>query len=143
MKGKIRLARKEDANKIRNMLNEEKKNILAGFDSEYDEEDIKDYIENKLNKVLIYEINNEIVGFLIAQFWKYYVYLHLIVIDKKYRGKGIGKELLKNLEELAKKNKKISIELFVEKDNKIMKNIIKKIDYKEGEEFFYYLKELK
>jgi len=139
---KIRKATLKDARKILNLLNESSN--LRGNDREnYELQDVIDYINNKLNKIFVYELDKKIVGVFISQFWKTYVYLHLIAVDNKYQGKGIGKDLFNFLENLARKYKRELIEVDTEINNKVMKSLLEGRQYKRGKEFLFYSKIIK
>lgn len=140
MKGKVRFAKKKDSKRITELCNSDPKNLTGDGKTNYDKEDIEDYIKNKLNKIFVYEMNGKLVGLLIAQFWENYVYLHTIVVDEKHRKKEIGKILMSHMERLAKEQGKYTISLFSEIRNKNMHNFIQKRGYKEGNKFIYYSK---
>ncbi len=141
--GKIRLATKEDINKITILYNSDLKNLSGDNKTRIHKEDIEDYFKNKLNKIFIYEIDKRIAGFLIAQFWRHYIHLHIIIINEKYRRQGIGEELIGYLEKLAKKQDKYFLDLFTEINNKNMKNLLKKRKYQSGNKFIFYSKKLR
>ncbi len=142
MKVKIRKATLKDAQKILKLLNES--NNLRGNDREYYElQDVKDYINNKLNKIFVYELDKKIVGVFISQFWKTYVYLYLIAVDSRYQGKGIGKDLFNFLENLTRKYQRELIEVDTEINNKKMKSLLEGRQYKRGKEFLFYSKSIK
>ena len=142
MKVKIRKATLKDAQKIFKLLNES--NNLRGNDREYYElQDVKDYINNKLNKIFVYELDKKIVGVFISQFWKTYVYLYLIAVDSRYQGKGIGKDLFNFLENLTRKYQRELIEVDTEINNKKMKSLLEGRQYKRGKEFLFYSKSIK
>lgn len=144
MKVKIRKARREDAKSILKILNESKN--LRGNDKvrhEFELGDIIDYINNKLDKVFVYELDKKVVGVFIAQFWKTYIHLHSIAVDSKYQGKGVGKSLINFLEHLAKKPKRYLITAFTGINNKKMISIFKKRGYKRGKKFIFFSKKLK
>jgi ribosomal protein S18 acetylase RimI-like enzyme len=143
MKGKIRSAIRDDIKQITELCNSDPQNLLGDSENKYDEKDIEDYLNNRLNRIWVCELNEEIIGVLITQFWKNYVYLHTIVVDEKYRGKGIGKMLMDCMENLAKEQGKYVIELYTEVKNKKMQNLIKKREYKKGDKFIFYSKNLK
>lgn len=139
MEGKIRLAKKNDVKKITNLFNSSK-NLWGNDKIKYDDEDIDDYMSLRINKFIVYEINKKIVGVLLAQFWKNYVYLHTIVISEKYQRKGIATKLMNYLEHSAKAEGKQLIEMEVKSNNKKMKKILKKRNYAQGNKLIYYYK---
>ncbi len=46
------------------------------------------------------------------------LHIYYLVVNENYRGKGLGKKLLKKAEEYAKKHGIVNIQLYVSKDNK-------------------------
>jgi ribosomal protein S18 acetylase RimI-like enzyme len=143
MNPKIRIARITDAKIINQLLNTDPHLSMQGNKGDYNIEDTKEFIKSKINKVLVYEIDKKIVGVIIAQIWKTYCYLHLIVIDKNYRGKGIGTLLMNKIHEIAKERKIDCIESITEKENLKMQALFDKFDYKRGNEYISYIKEIK
>lgn len=116
---------------------------LTGNDNlKYKENYIKDYVTNPLNRVFVYVEDNKIVGIQLVEFWKIakYCYLNVLVVDKKYRGKGIGTKLIKHVEKEAKKQ---GIKLFFfysEKGDKEMHKLAKKLKYERGKDYYFFSK---
>ena len=79
-------------------------NILSGLnDSTFEKNIDKDLFENKICKSIIAEIDNDIVGFILYSYiyWANCgkgIYLSQAFVKKEYRGQGIYKQLLKQLE---------------------------------------------
>jgi len=138
---KIRLAKTKDAKEILKLFNSNK-NLWGNNYINYGKEDILDYLKAKINRMFVYEFNNKIKGVLLAQFWKKYVYIHTIVVDKKDQNHGIATKLMNYLEHHAKSENKNLIEMDVETTNKKMRKFVKTRDYKHGNKFIYYLKEI-
>jgi len=141
--GKIRKATKKDVSKMTKLFNSDPKNLFGDSKSKFYKEDIEDYLKKRLNKMIVYEKNNQVAGVLLAEFWEGYVYLHILVIDKKYQGQGIGTKLIDHLEKLAIKEKKYAISLFTEIHNKKMQEILKKRKYNKGNKFIFYNKKIR
>lgn len=139
---KIRKAAMKDAKRILELLNSSE-NLVFDKKIKFDLMDVKDYFEKKLNKIYVCEFGGKIAGVFIAQFWKNYVHAHLAAVDKKYQGKGIGKNLMDFMEEMARKDKKREIDSFVEINNKRMQKILKMRGYHEGKTFKSFYKILK
>jgi ribosomal protein S18 acetylase RimI-like enzyme len=91
-----------------------------------DEDISKDYILQKANELFPYLENqkallfgtffkNKLIGFL----WAYYrmflledrLYINALIINEKYRGKGLGKVLFSHLEEFASNNNVTAIDV--------------------------------
>jgi ribosomal protein S18 acetylase RimI-like enzyme len=60
-----------------------------------------------------------------------YINIHDIIIEKKYRGKGIGEKLLLQLEKIALKKNYCKINLEVRNDNLVAQNLYKKMGFTE------------
>lgn len=118
----IRDALKSDAKEIASLLsdfadeifkltnqsiNNDKKQINELFDK---------YLDNKF-RAFVYKKENKIIGFItfIEAFSLYakgeYIIITELYVSQKYRNKNIGKELLAEVINLAKKNNKKTIEL--------------------------------
>jgi len=138
----IRLATKKDIKKIFELLNHDRNLSVDGKTGEYEKEDVEEFVGVKINKTFVYEEHNKILGVLITQFWKTYIYLHLIIVDKNYQGKGIGEKLISYMENIAKKRRIKAIESITGKKNKKMKSLLKKMNYKRGKAFIPFRKEL-
>jgi len=116
--------------------------LHGGGKDTYDLENISDYIRNKNNRFFICEDKGKIIGALYAEFFSEYVYLHTIVVIKRFRRVGIALALLDRLEEEMKKGKQNFIEAFTEDKNVIMQKLFKKRKYQKGRTFYYYCKGL-
>ena len=96
--------------------------------------DLLKNVENKKSVAFVVEINGKVKG--IANIDKYedtqdHVGNFEIRMGKEIRGKGIGKRLMNNAIEVAKKNLKIEIlELCVFSENKIAQNLYNKFGFK-------------
>lgn len=141
MNGKIRKAKKKEAIRILRLFNSDK-NLIGDDNIKYEKRDILDYLGNKLCKIVVYDINKKIVGACLFQFWKTYIYIQTLIIHKKFRGKGIGSLLVSYVENIAKKGKRGTIELFVEANNKNMRRFTEKRDYKKGKNIIYCSKQI-
>lgn len=114
---------------------------LTGYREEtFSLNEVKDYLNQKINFVIISKVKNKIIGVIISNFWKEYCYLYLLVVSKDYQGKGVGSLMLSYLEKKAKKEGYIG--LMVKERNKGMINLIKKRGYIPGDKFIYFHKDL-
>jgi len=137
----IRLAKSKDIAKLVTLYNSSKN--LRGEDSkisEYHKENIKEYMKKK--KFYVYEETNQILGAMLLEIYSDYIYLHTIIVDKDNRGKGIGTKLMQKLEQLAKDKKITSIEADTEEENIKMQALFKKLGYKRGKNFIFFMKEI-
>jgi phosphinothricin acetyltransferase len=108
---KIRQAELKDINKILDIVNYEIINSTVVYDYEIRtyEQQLKWFKQKQADgmPLIVTEIENEVVGFGtygIFRSWAAYQFSveHSIYIDKNSRGRGIGKQLLSELIELAK-----------------------------------------
>ena len=74
----------------------------------------------KKNKLfLVAEENKKVVGFILGEFLLgRVVYIHLLGVNKAFRGRGIGRKLFENLKDEAKKKKSIYLFFFTQKQYK-------------------------
>jgi ribosomal-protein-alanine N-acetyltransferase len=70
------------------------------------------------------------------------IYLETIVVSKKYRGRGIGSILMKEVEKFAQKKKYGRLAFVVRKWNKAMNTLAKKLGYREKDELIFWEKEI-
>lgn len=133
----------KDAKRILELLNSDDNLSVNMTRGDYRGEDIKDYIAKKINQTFVYEEDGKVVGVVVSQFWTTYFHLNLIVIDKNYRGKGIGAQLVKHVETLAKKRGIGYVELVTEEKNSQMQRLMDKLNYRKGNKFLSYCKDLK
>jgi dTDP-4-amino-4,6-dideoxy-D-galactose acyltransferase len=77
------------------------------FDNNEFERLYEKWIDNSIQnlesktKIIIYLLNHIIVGFTVFSIKDLNVNIELIAVDKKFRGKGIGSKLIKQVEEIA------------------------------------------
>lgn len=138
---KIRYAKLKDAKKITELFNSNKK-LWGDNEIGYEIADIKHYVKASMDRIFVYEIDKEIVGVLLAQFLSDFIHLQILIVDRKYRQRGIGDKLMEHLYKLAKKEKKVLIEVDVEVNNKGMRRFLLRREFKRGKTFAYYSKEL-
>lgn len=102
------------------------------------------YLKQFLDQLFLVAIeNNKVVGYIMGEKNKSkFIFLNLIAVDKKQRGKGIGKLLLKEFENRAKKMKFENIGLISPKWNKKTSKFYKKNRYFEMKHYAYFTKEL-
>lgn len=81
-------------------------------------------------KIWIVLINNKMIGIAYIGMRKHRAILHGIHVDKEYRGKGIGKKLIKEVIKSLKNYKINKLILYVKEDNIIALNLYKKMGFK-------------
>lgn len=143
---KIRKVTKKDIKALTILFNESK--FLRPLDrreeEKYNEEEVRDYIKKRnLDYFIVCEKDKQIVGALLAEFWSAYVYLHILIVDKKFRKGGVGEILLDTFHKEVKKRKIELIEVLIEEDNSLMKKIMKKRGYRSAKLFRYFVKMIK
>jgi ribosomal protein S18 acetylase RimI-like enzyme len=137
----IRKAHKKDSRAILKLVNSSE-NLMGARNIGWNLEDIKDYFSHSLIKIFVVQYKNKIIGCSISHFYKRYVYLFSIIIDKRFRHRGIGKRLHDYTEKESKRKGKNLIEVDVENNNKIMKKFLQNLNYKQGNKFVYLYKKL-
>ena len=79
---------------------------------------------------LVAEINGKVVGYVIALLRGGALgHIISVAVDPKYRGRGIGKSLLKAIEELLRDSGAKVIRLEVSEDNEVAINLYRKLNY--------------
>ncbi|MCD6403883.1 MAG: GNAT family N-acetyltransferase [Nanoarchaeota archaeon] len=91
----IRKGKKEDAGQVLRIFKENCEEV-------YKEEKLGRAIEEGELKLLVYEEKGEILGFLAYLEKPYGVVIDEIHVKKGFRGRGIGKKLVKELENLGR-----------------------------------------
>ena len=96
---KIRKATKKDKDRILELFNSDP-NLTCNNELKHKEYHITEYLTNPLNKIFVVEEYKKVIGVILGQFWKKakYVYLDDLIIDKKYRKRGIATKLIKHID---------------------------------------------
>ena len=111
--------------------------IEDDYEKKWKKKDFISFISNQHNIFILSQ--PEPVGFIKARIIQDEIEIISILIDKKFRKKGIGKGLLNNLFSLANKKKIKHIFLEVSVENKVALNLYKKYNFiKIGERKDYY-----
>ena len=117
-------------------------NELSGLDDSTLEERIdKDLFEDKSCKLIITEIDGNIVGFILYSYvyWANCgkgIYLSQAYVKNEYRGQGIYKALLKELE--RKERDCNFITDLVGKDNTVMQKALDRLHFRSSDLITYY-----
>lgn len=117
-------------------------NILSGLnDSTLDNNIDKDLFEDKICKVIIAEINNNVAGFILYSYiyWANRgkgIYLSQAYVKSEYRKQGILKMLLNELEEREKNCNFITN--LVGNENDVMMKSLQKLNFKSSDLITYY-----
>ena len=119
-------------------------NELSGLnDSTLEKRIDKDLFENKTCKSIIAEIDDNIAGFILYSYiyWANCgkgIYLSQAYVNESHRGKGVYKELLNELEKRETDCNFITD--LVGPDNKVMKNVLHKLNFESCDLITYYWK---
>ncbi|MEK6819766.1 MAG: GNAT family N-acetyltransferase [Nanoarchaeota archaeon] len=140
---KIRKAKEDDKEKILELLNSEPA-TLEENEMPYDEECAEEYIKGKSFETFVCEISGEIAGVVIAHVRRIgrYAELYNLVVNKKYRKKGIGIRLMNFMEEHLRKFNIEEMFLYTLYNNDAMQKLSNKLKYKKGKKFLTYSKVL-
>lgn len=136
----FREVKKEDREFILNANREI--NELSGLnDSSLEKRIDKDLFEEKACKLIIAEIDNNIAGFVLYSYiyWANCgkgIYLSQAYVNDNYRGQGVYKELLNELEKRETDCNFITD--LVGPDNDVMKNVLHKLEFKSCDLITYY-----
>lgn len=119
-------------------------NLLSNLnDSTFDNNIDKDLFEDKICKVIISEIDNNVVGFILYSYiyWANCgkgIYLSQAYVKKEYRKQGILKLLLEELESREKECNFITN--LVGSENEVMIKSLGKLNFKSSDLVTYYRK---
>ena len=117
-------------------------NILSGLnDSTFEKRIDKDLFEDKICKSIAAEIDDKIVGFVLYSYvyWANYgkgIYLSQAYVKSEYRGQGIYKQLLTELEN--KESECNFITDLVGTENDIMQMTLNKLSFEPSDLITYY-----
>lgn len=117
-------------------------NLLSGLnDSTLDNNIDKDLFKDKICKVIIAEINNNVAGFILYSYiyWANRgkgIYLSQAYVKSEYRKQGILKMLLNELEEREKNCNFITN--LVGNENDVMMKSLQKLNFKSSDLITYY-----
>ena len=136
----FREAKKEDKEFILK-ANKEINELSSLNDSTLEIRIDKDLFEDKSCKLIIAEIDNNIAGFILYSYvyWANCgkgIYLSQAYVDKNYRGQGVYKELLNELE--TRETECNFITDLVGPDNEVMKHVLDKMNFKSCDLITYY-----
>jgi L-amino acid N-acyltransferase YncA len=139
MEIKLRVYKTEDTQAILDIINYNILNSTAIYDYNirtYEQQ--KGFLDDKINKkfpVIVAEEDGKVIGFgMYGEFrfreaYKYTVE-HSVYVDKDYHGKGIGKLLLQELIELAKKQNLHTMIAVIDEENQSSIDFHEKFGFK-------------
>ena len=112
---------------IKDSLYQYYKAIEDDYEKKWEKKDFYSFISKQYNIFILSKPKP--VGFLKARIIKDEIEIISILIDKKFRKKGIGKNLIDKILRIAKKNKIKHIFLEVSVENRIAINFYKKFNF--------------
>ena len=124
---------------INNLIIEEmKENDIDGvfevekncFEDYWSKDSFKKELSNNLAKYLVAKIDNKVVGYVGIWFVVDEGHITNVAVHEDYRGQKIGDQLIKELVQVCKNNKIISMTLEVRVSNVVAQNLYKKYGFK-------------
>jgi len=116
---KIRKTKKSELKKLARFMKEEfgRSPYYEKWTDKTSMDKIKEY--DKLYNIHVAFVNKKIAGFVVSLLECYYdankIFIHELVVGKKFQGKGIGKSLMREIEKVGKKKKADTIYLMAMK----------------------------
>lgn len=117
----LTISKKEDYQKIIELGT----NINSNFSNLYPLESLY----NDFTKIIIYKVNNEIVGFIHYELLYETCSLYNVIVSKEFENQGIGSSLMNYMIEDSKKSNIDNIILEVKSTNEKAINLYKKYDF--------------
>ena len=124
---------------INNLIIEEmKENDIDGvfevekncFEDYWSKDSFKKELSNNLAKYLVAKTDNKVVGYVGIWFVVDEGHITNVAVHEDYRGQKIGDHLIKELVQVCKNNKIISMTLEVRASNVVAQNLYKKYGFK-------------
>lgn len=133
MEWKIRKARKEDENRIKELFLEMLHSIyharsLCGYQDGY----LDKFFGNRGDWICVAEANGTVIAYLAIELHcepETFIYLDDLSVSKQYRNNGIGTVLIKTAERFAEKMKIPALVLHVEKTNTAARRLYERLGY--------------
>ena len=102
---KIRDYTQSDGNSIIEIANRAFKEEIERGMGEFNQKWMNGWAIRKDSKIFTAQENSGVIGFLILTKGSGNIpaQIHLLAVDKKFRNRGVGKQLMKKIEEIAKK----------------------------------------
>ncbi len=133
MKWIIRRAVKKDKSKINELFIEMLQTVYDEKNATgYEEGYLDHFFDNHGDWICVTEINSSIVAYLSIEVHREqenFIYLDDLSVSEKYRGHGIGTELIKTAERFAEKMGVSIITLHVEKSNQSALKLYKRLGF--------------
>lgn len=100
------------------------------FEDYWSKDSFKKELSNNLAKYLVAKIDNKVVGYVGIWFVVDEGHITNVAVHEDYRGQKIGDQLIKELVQVCKNNKIISMTLEVRASNVVAQNLYKKYGFK-------------
>lgn len=100
------------------------------FEDYWSKDSFKKELSNNLAKYLVAKIDNKVVGYVGIWFVVDEGHITNVAVHEDYRGQKIGDHLIKELVQVCKNNKIISMTLEVRASNVVAQNLYKKYGFK-------------
>jgi len=100
------------------------------FEDYWSKDSFKKELSNKLAKYLVAKVDNKVVGYVGIWFVVDEGHITNVAVHEDYRGQKIGDQLIKELVEVCKNNKIVSMTLEVRASNVVAQNLYRKYGFK-------------
>ena len=100
------------------------------FEDYWSKDSFKKELSNNLAKYLVAKIDNKVVGYVGIWFVVDEGHITNVAVHEDYRGQKIGDQLIKELVEVCKNNKIVSMTLEVRASNVVAQNLYRKYGFK-------------
>ena len=100
------------------------------FEDYWQKDSFKKELSNNLAKYLVAKVDNKVVGYVGIWFVVDEGHITNVAVHEDYRGQKIGDHLIKELVQVCKNNKIISMTLEVRASNVVAQNLYKKYGFK-------------
>ena len=100
------------------------------FEDYWSKDSFKKELSNNLAKYLVAKVDNKVVGYVGIWFVVDEGHITNVAVHEGYRGQKIGDQLIKELVEVCKNNKIVSMTLEVRASNVVAQNLYRKYGFK-------------
>ena len=96
------------------------------------------YSQDSNKKILVKNIDNKLVGFVLFSFFDKELIIELVSVSKSHQGKGIAKELLTEIENLGIENKCLNLRVVTQGTNLKAKSLYENCGFKLNDHTYIY-----
>lgn len=115
-------------------------NIFGEDGTGFGERDIKEYVLDKKKKLFVCEVDQRIIGALMADYHETYSHLETLIVETSFQQNGAGSSLLDHYEKDLELSKIPLIEVMTETGNSVMQKLLIKRGFRKGNSFVFYSK---